>query len=184
LTACTFQGPSGCDARLRREILPRGKPRLVSRNGRDYGRRFEDLRDELELVVNADAAILDGEICCLDESGRPQFYDLMRRRGRPAFAAFDILCLNGRDVREFTLTKRKALLRAIVPERSPSILYVRHVKRDGRALFNAVCEHDLEGMVAKLARGRYDLTAPTWVKIKNPNYSQREGRHELFEQRA
>ena len=43
-----------------------GKPRLVSRNGRDF-KRFDDLRDELELEVNADAAVLDGEICCLDE---------------------------------------------------------------------------------------------------------------------
>jgi bifunctional non-homologous end joining protein LigD len=68
----------------------------------------------------------------------------MRRRGRAVFAAFDLLWLNGRDVRELTLTKRKTLLRAIVPERSPSILYVQHVKRDGRALFNAVCQHDLE----------------------------------------
>ena len=41
-----------------------------------------------------------------------------------------------------------------------------------------------KGIVAKLARGRYDPAAPTWVKIKNPNYSQREGRHELFERRA
>ena len=61
---------------------------------------------------------------------------------------------------------------------------MQHVKRDGRGLFNAVCQHDLEGIVAKLARGRYDPAAPTWLKIKNPNYSQREGRHELFERRA
>src|SRR5690348_8428301 len=66
----------------------RGKPRLVSRNGRDFKR--DDLRDELELEINADAAVLDGEICCLDESGRPLFFDLMRRRGRPVFVAFDL----------------------------------------------------------------------------------------------
>ena len=112
------------------------------------------------------------------------FYDLMRRRGRPVFVAFDLLWLNGRDVRELTLTKRKSLLRAIVPERSPAIMYAQHVKRDGRALFHAVCQHDLEGIVGKLARGRYDLTAPTWVKVKNPAYSQREGRHELFQRQT
>jgi bifunctional non-homologous end joining protein LigD len=160
-----------------------GKPRLVSRNGRDF-KRFDDLRDELELEVNADAAVIDGEICCLDESGRPLFFDLMRRRGRPVFVSFDLLWLNGRDVRELTLTKRKTLVRAIVPERSPSILYAHHVKRDGRALFETICQHDLEGIVAKLARGRYDVAAPTWIKVQNATYSQREGRHELFERRA
>src|SRR5438552_12216336 len=124
-----------------------GKPRLVSRNGLDYGERFEDLRDELELEVNADAAVLDGEICCFDGSGRPMFYDLMRRRGRPVFVAFDLLWLNGRDVRELTLTKRKSLLRAIVPERPPAIMYAQHAKRDGRALFHAVRQHALAGLV-------------------------------------
>jgi len=59
-----------------------GKPRLVSRNGRDF-KRFDDLRDELELEINADAAVLNGEICCLDESGRPLFFDLIRRRPNP-----------------------------------------------------------------------------------------------------
>jgi bifunctional non-homologous end joining protein LigD len=107
----------------------------------------------------------------------------MRRRGRPVFVAFDLLWLNGRDVREITLTKRKTLLRAIVPQLSQSILYAHHVKRDGRALFETICQHDLEGIVAKLARGRYDVTVPTWVKIKNPHYSQRDGRHELFQRR-
>jgi bifunctional non-homologous end joining protein LigD len=101
-----------------------GKPRLVSRNGRDF-KRFDDLRYELELEINADAAVLDGEICCLDESGRPLFFDLMRRRGRPVFVALDLLWLNGRDVRELTLTKRKTLLRAIVPQRSPCLSSTR-----------------------------------------------------------
>jgi len=51
------------------------------------------------------------------------------------------------------------------------------------ALFNAVCQHDLGGIVAKLARSGCDVTAPTWIKVKNPTYSQREGRHDLFERR-
>ena len=158
-----------------------GKPKLVSRKGRTYN-RFDDLCEELELEVNADAAVLDGEIVCLDENGRPRFHDLMRRRGRAVFVAFDVLWLNGLDVRKQPLARRKALLRAVVPEGSPSILYAQSVSGRGKPLFDAVCKEDLEGVVAKLASGRYDVSAPTtWVKIKNPAYSQAEGRHELFE---
>jgi bifunctional non-homologous end joining protein LigD len=105
----------------------------------------------------------------------------MRRRKKAVFVAFDLLWLNGRDVRKLPLVSRKTLLRAIVPEGSPSILYAQPVNGGGRQLFDVVCKQDLEGIVAKLASGRYDVSAPTtWVKIKNPAYEQAEGRHELF----
>jgi ATP-dependent DNA ligase len=65
--------------------------------------------------------VLDGEVVKLDENGRPQFYDLMRRRGPFAFVAFDVLVLNGKDVRKLVLTHRKQLLRLIVPRRSSSV---------------------------------------------------------------
>jgi hypothetical protein len=54
----------------------------------------------------------------------------------------------------------------------------------GTALFQAVCERDMEGIVAKLAGGAYTPEGTTWVKIKNPGYSQAEGRAEFFEGRA
>ena len=160
------------------------KPQLVSRGGRRYV-GFDDLRDEIELELNADAAVLDGELVSLDDEGRPQFADLVKRRGRLAYVAFDLLWLNGRDVRGLTLLRRKTLLRAIVPQRSRSILYAEYVKGQGRPLFDAICKHDLEGIVGKLARGRYEPLAPsTWVKIKNSAYSQAGARRELFERRS
>ena len=159
-----------------------GKTRLVSRNGHDF-RRFDDLASELSLEVNADDAVLDGEIVKLDESGRPIFLDVMRRRGPFAFVAFDVLAANGKDVRRLELVDRKKILKAIAPKGSTSILSVQHVSGRGRELFAAVCAKDLEGIVAKRKRGLYDPNAPgsAWVKIKNPSYSQAEGRHELFE---
>jgi ATP-dependent DNA ligase len=51
----------------------------------------------------------------------------------------------------------------------------------GTALFQEVCERNLEGIVAKLARAPYDPAWPSWVKIKNPAYSQMEGRWDFFE---
>jgi len=66
--------------------------------------------------VNGDDAILDGEIVKLDAEGRPQFYDLMRRRGPFALVAFAVLVVNGKDVRRVPLVERKKLRRAVVPQ--------------------------------------------------------------------
>jgi bifunctional non-homologous end joining protein LigD len=158
-----------------------GGTKLVSRRGLEY-RRFEDLRSEISLELNADDAVLDGEIVKLDPQGRPIFIDLMRRRGPFVFVAFDCLAVNGRDVRRLPLLDRKKLLRAILPRRSSVVLCAEHMRRRGRDLFKEVCRQDLEGIVAKRANGVYDPVAmPGWLKIKNPEYSQSRDRHELFE---
>jgi ATP-dependent DNA ligase len=62
----------------------------------------------------------------------------------------------------------------------PPILYADHFETRGVDLFKAACDHDLEGIVAKLATGRYDPAATTWVKINNRAYSQAEGRADFF----
>ena len=56
-----------------------------------------------------------------------------------------------------------------------------HIEARGVAMFRRVCEMDLEGIVAKRRDGLYTPDETTWVKIRNPHYSQREGRHELFQ---
>jgi ATP-dependent DNA ligase len=63
------------------------------------------------------------------------------------------------------------------------VLYVGHIEGDGVDLFQAACGRDLEGIVAKLARGRYDPDATT-VKIKNRSYSQAKGRVDFFHPRT
>jgi bifunctional non-homologous end joining protein LigD len=118
----------------------------------------------------------------LDAEGRPQFYDLFRRRGRgePVFYVFDLLWLDGQDLRARPLIERKRLLRSIIPEQPSVLLYASHIDRNGVEFFRLTCEQDLEGIVAKLKHGRY---GEGWFKIRNPDYSQREGRRELFEKR-
>jgi bifunctional non-homologous end joining protein LigD len=116
--------------------------------------------------------VIDGEIVYVGPDGKPRFYDLMRRRAPQHFYAFDLLWLNGRDLRGLALLERKRLLRRIVPPQPSPVLYVNHIAGRGVDLFRAVCEQDEEGIVAKLASGRYDPDATTWVKIKNPAYSQ------------
>jgi bifunctional non-homologous end joining protein LigD len=159
-----------------------GGAELFSRRDLHY-RQFADLCSEISLVLNADDAVLDGEIVKLDESGRPIFVDLMRRSGRFQFVAFDVLALNGKDVRKLPLVERKRLLRAIVPKRSSSILCAQHVAGRGKELFAAVCSQDLEGIVAKRKAAPYapEVTPSSWVKVKNRDYTQARDCHELFD---
>jgi bifunctional non-homologous end joining protein LigD len=123
-------------------------------------------------------AVLDGEIVHLDAEGKPQFYELMRRRTPRHYYAFDLLWSDGHELRDIRLVRRKRLLRGIV---RPPVLYADHFEARGVGLFKAACDRDLEGIVAKLAAGRYDPAATTWVKIKNRGYSQAEGRAEFFD---
>ena len=110
----------------------------------------------------------------------------MRCRGPFCFVAFDLLAVNGRDVRNFSLVVRKRILREIVPKESRCVLFPKHVSRRGRELFAAVCEQDLEGIVAKWKDAAYNPAAIplSWIKVKNPDYSQARGRHELFERQT
>jgi len=137
---------------------------------------------QLSLELNANDAVLDGEIVKLDHAGQPIFLDLMRRRGPSCFAAFDLLAVNGRDVRKLPLRDRKSILRDIVPKDSRCILFAKHVPKRGREFFAAVCEQDLEGIVAKWKEAPYNPAALplSWIKVKNPDYSQAPDRHEHF----
>ena len=98
--------------------------------------------------------VLDGEIVVLDSEGQPQFYDLLRRRGEQVFYAFDVLWIDGEDVRSRPPIERKRLLRSIVPEQTSATLYARHIERTGVELYRLACEQGLEGIVAKVKEGR------------------------------
>ena len=143
---------------------------------------YGDLREALVKEVNADSAILDGELCVPDHLGRSLFADMMKRRNHARYFAFDLLWLDGEDVRAMPLWERKRKLKRILPARSAHVLYVDHTRGSGTELYRLACQLDLEGIVAKRANSPYEDNAetPHWIKIKNPNYSQNEGRADLF----
>jgi bifunctional non-homologous end joining protein LigD len=88
-----------------------GRCRLVSRKGNTL-KSFPELCASLGAAIQG-PAVLDGEIVALDAAGKPQFYELMRRK--PAcFAAFDLLSADGRDLRRRPLLERKAALRRLI----------------------------------------------------------------------
>jgi bifunctional non-homologous end joining protein LigD len=128
-------------------------------------------------------AIIDDEICCLGKDGWSMFNSLLLRRRTSYFYAFDVLWLNGRDLRKVPLLRRKQKLQGILPGIAGSpILFTSHLHGKGITLYNAACEHDLEGIVAERKNAPYesDERAGSWVKIENPLYRQIRGRRELF----
>jgi bifunctional non-homologous end joining protein LigD len=165
--------------------LDNGRCRLVSRNGHAFA-SFAELASSIARQADATTAIFDGEIVCLDAKGRPRFNDLLFRRRSPVFFAFDLLYLNGKDLRYEQLSDRKAVLRQVLNSRTTTsaLQYADDVSGSGVALYERVCEMDLEGIVAKHKTAPYLSyhAISTWYKIKNPRYSQMVGRHELFEQ--
>ena len=90
--------------------VEQGKCRLVSRKDNTY-QSFTDLCAWIGQHLKAKDAILDGEVVCLDEAGRSVFNDLFYRKGEVYFYAFDLLWLNGKDLRDQPLLKRKARLK-------------------------------------------------------------------------
>ena len=155
-----------------------GRPRFSSRNGHPLD-RFTDLAAEVASVLNVGEAILDGEVIVADATGRPQFYDLLRGWLAPAYVAFDLLWIDGVDLRPKPLSERRAVLRGVLPEGSPTIAEAVSVVGHGRELYELMCAHDLEGIVAKRLADPYSPRV-RWLKIKNPDYTQKEGRGELF----
>ncbi len=159
--------------------------RLVSRRGHVFT-KFGILETEISHSIRAHDAILDGEICCLGADGRSRFYDLLFRRDWPYFVAFDALSIDGEDLTGHPLLERKRRLRAVMPRIESRLRYLDHVRGRGVDLFARVCERDCEGIVAKWTCGPYltDGVQTSWIKVKNPVYSQIAGRREVFERRS
>jgi len=88
--------------------------RLVSRKGNTYIIIRGPVRGDPCGGATRDR--LDGEIVRRDALGRPQFYELLRRRGEPVFYAFDVLWIDGKDLRSRPFVERKRILRSIIPE--------------------------------------------------------------------
>lgn len=128
--------------------LDRGRAKIVSRNG-NHMKRFDALAGELAQDIRVREAIVDGEICCLDRKGRPDFNALFYGRGKPCFVAFDLLYMNGRDYREHGLLARKSRLSIAIGSSSACALNAQYVLERGVDLYRTVCKRDLEGIVAK-----------------------------------
>jgi ATP-dependent DNA ligase len=145
--------------------------------------RFRELEKRLCREFPKRGVILDGEVVAFDPDGRVSFWHLMRGEGTLRYVAFDLLWSRGRDLRGFPLTERKKRLAGIIPAQTGIVCSTLPIDEHGQELFEAVGGLDLEGIVATRKADSYDART-RWLKIKNPNYSQAEGRPELFDRWA
>ena len=164
-------------------VIEHGRAQLLSRNGHPFA-SFSALAESISDSLPNVTAVIDGEICSLDKRGRPQFKNLLFRRGNPpCFFAFDLLTCDGKDLRTERLLDRKQELRRLLARACAPLKYTEYIDGCGTALFKRVCELDLEGIVAKQKSAPYvtERERSTWFKILNRKYSQKNGREELFE---
>jgi bifunctional non-homologous end joining protein LigD len=156
-----------------------GKVRMLSRRNIKLEKQFGTVADALAQCVKADTAIIDGEVVALDENGTPSFQRLQGMTGfgpKPPvkgmaapllnFFAFDLLYLNGYDLRKAALIDRRNLLMSILLP-SEIVRYSEHFAGKGSELLEAVKAKGLEGILAKQAQSRYESKrSSNWMKIK------------------
>jgi bifunctional non-homologous end joining protein LigD len=148
--------------------------------------RFEgyaELCDRVARVTGAREAILDGDIVSLDARGRPDFRDLLKGRGFLAFAASDLLWLDGQDLRPLPLGERKRLLADLLPLDTGPLYKVFSLAEHGRALFEATRKMELDGILAKRLSDPYGPET-VWYRIRNPAHRQGDLRVDLPASRA
>jgi bifunctional non-homologous end joining protein LigD len=154
--------------------VERDRVRIITRGGHDWTTRFPTIaHDAHELAVHS--AILDGEAVVLDERGASDFGALQKalggRGGKQSAAsailyAFDLLYLDGRDLRALPLSERRDILEALLPPHT-SIRLSEEVNAEGAPFLQLACEMGLEGIIAKRRSAPYRSgRGGEWLKIK------------------
>ena len=145
-----------------------GRARLFTMNGHNWTDRYPRIVEEAARIKGA---VLDAEVVYLDENGVSEF-DTLHSRTADKLAvacAFDLLALNGDDLRKRPLIDRKNALAKLLIRSRGGIQYVEHAEGHGDKMFEAVCQLGLEGIVSK-RRASFYRSGPSklWVKVKNP----------------
>lgn len=156
-------------------VIDEGVARLFTREGHDWTARFEGLRKAGE-ALPVKSAVIDGEAVVFDDRGLSDFPALVealkRKRGAIALAAFDLLHLDGQDLRALPLTQRKKRLEKLLEKRKSAparaIVYAQHVVGDGPDFFRKAVDGGAEGIVSKRCDAPYRSgRGGDWVKVKD-----------------
>jgi bifunctional non-homologous end joining protein LigD len=149
--------------------------RLWSRNGRDWSREFLAVTEGVA-ALKVDEIVIDGEAMAHCKDGWPDFNGLQSVDGGAGAClfAFDLLRLNGEDLRPLALEERRARLRKALRGAGKALRFSEHLDGDGKAIFRHACALGLEGIVSKRRDSRYRSgRSLTWLKVKNPAYERR-----------
>jgi len=145
-----------------------GKVAMWSRNAIDLRSRFPNVGDALE-DVDVESAVLDGEIVALDEEGAPRF-QLLQQGDDAILFAFDLLWLNGHDLRSRPLEERRELLGKLLKRPPKFIRISEEIHEHARKALEVAAARGYEGLMAKQHGSPYEnRRTKTWLKIKAHN---------------
>jgi bifunctional non-homologous end joining protein LigD len=145
------------------------KVRLYSRNNLDFNERFPQIAEELKKID--ENVILDGEIVALDKDGRARFQlmqnYLNNNGGVIAYYVFDIIYLDGYDLKNLPLRERRSILQKTIPKLQ-KISLSDYIENSGKTFYKAAEERDVEGIIAKNSESFYTegRRSTEWLKIK------------------
>lgn len=150
-------------------FVQKGKVSLLSRKKLSFNKKFPPVVEALQQLD--DDVVLDGEIVSVNEAGKGNFQQLQQWQktgaGELLYYVFDILWLNGYDLRELPLSYRKVILKSIIPEDS-LVRYSDHIEGTGKDFYALAEQEGLEGIMAKHADSTYaaGIRSRQWLKIK------------------
>jgi bifunctional non-homologous end joining protein LigD len=166
-----------------------GEAELRTRKDQNYTERFANVARELVKALKTPDCVVDGEVCALDEEGRPSFSAMQQAQaGTPiVYYVFDLLEVDGEPVIDAALADRRARLRKLLDGRNRTIQFSESFE-DGRALLRAAKERRLEGIMGKRLDSRYlpGKRSRDWLKFKThgeqelviAGYTRGKGRRE------
>ena len=147
-----------------------GRVRLYTRNGYDFAARFPRIVAAVKSLP-VRSCFIDGEAIVIDERGLSVF-DLLRHQQHDHAAvlcAFDLIELDGKDLRGAPLESRKSALAKLLHDTSDEIAFNKHFDGDGMIVFQHACALGCEGIVSKRLASPYRSgRTDHWLKIKNP----------------
>lgn len=150
-------------------FVQNGKAICLTRGKQDYTSKFSNIAKSLQ-QIDEQTFVVDGEVVAFDEKGRSDFGLLQKRikeGGDKTYVIFDLLELNGKDLRGEPLIERKKLLKRLFSKERPHLCFGEHIVGNGEKVFEFARKNGLEGIVAKNAESAYSGSRNgDWLKIK------------------
>jgi bifunctional non-homologous end joining protein LigD len=166
-----------------------GEPDLRTRKDQDYTKRFENVAKELVKALKTPDCVVDGEVCALDDQGRPSFSAMQQgKAGTPiVYFVFDLLELEGEPIIDLSLEERRERLEKLLDKRNKTVRFSETFE-DGESLLAAAEKQGLEGIMAKRLSSSYlpGRRSREWLKVKGhgrqefviAGYTRGKGRRE------
>lgn len=145
--------------------------KLITRNGKDMSQKFQEVVLSLKKLAKGRAMVLDGEMIVVDKNGKSDFNYLQNYVKNPdnydlVYMIFDILALDGQDLRDIKLIERKDILKKLIKSKWSNLMLCQYVCGMGKECFEIAKNLGLEGIIAKDKNSVYSGERRDWIKIK------------------